>query len=606
MMKLRRLPSRTMSLAAPAAMVLALSCGTASGAEDALGAQIRALTDAFADASDRQDQAAMDALLDPGVLFSGGSGQVDRDPQLDRSDAVSALIQAQTQSYREAWERGDLAAMRAHMDEALTFVDDDAVVATRQTLGAGRPAGVPGCGLATPSIADWVVHHDADVAVASFTLIQPYHCAGQSFDARSLAVDIWIRRGTHWKLAGSQTIALHADPAALPLTPDALAAYVGEFSDGAGLTVRISAEGNALTSSVNGEKPNPLIPESADVFFRPNAAPGYARRRVCFRRDSTGRVVEYVSGSLSLRRRDAPDPAGESRAPAPDFASSLTLRDFVVRRAGNVAVATFLHDRIVNYHGHAVHATYRSMEAWAKRGDTWKMISSQGREVPADLPAARTAPEPLTDYVGSYAVAPGHPVRVALSGEHLTAMLDRTGARELTRAAPDRFYIAGRPRVSLIFQRNPSGCVTALVDRLDEHDIRLTRVQVKGDSLLAADRALAARSAEVGFVTAFAGAMAPDARKLDAQVPTARGREAILALLSKYPADLQLDWNPEEAVVAGSGDLGYTWGHFVARHHDGTGATVTEFGRYLDVWRRDGDGLWRWIADIGTSGPKPD
>ena len=49
--------------------------------------------------------------------------------------------------------------------------------------------------------------------------------------------------------------------------------------------------------------------------------------------------------------------------------------------------------------------------------------------------------------------------------------------------------------------------------------------------------------------------MTPSARKLDAGVPTATGRDAIMALMSKYPADLQIDWNPEEAVVAGSGDL---------------------------------------------------
>jgi ketosteroid isomerase-like protein len=125
------------------------------------------------------------------------------------------------------------------------------------------------------------------------------------------------------------------------------------------------------------------------------------------------------------------------------------------------------------------------------------------------------------------------------------------------------------------------------------------------DSLLDADRALAAESHRIGFVAAYAKAMAPDARKLDSGSPTAVGRNAILALMARYPADLKLDWKPEEAVVADSGELGFTWGHFIATHHDKDGQLVTEYGKYLDVWRRKGDGAWRWIADIGSGDPGP-
>jgi ketosteroid isomerase-like protein len=120
--------------------------------------------------------------------------------------------------------------------------------------------------------------------------------------------------------------------------------------------------------------------------------------------------------------------------------------------------------------------------------------------------------------------------------------------------------------------------------------------------LLDADRALSAQSHSIGFVAAYSKAMAPDARKLDDGAPPAIGRDAILALMTRYPADLSLDWIPEEAVVSASGDLGFTWGHFTATSHDGTGKLVTAHGKYLDVWRRQNDGSWRWIADIGTGG----
>lgn len=571
--------------------------------EDKATALIRAQTNAFAEASDHQNQAAIDSLLDPDVLFSGGSGQVDRDPQRDKTDEVSALIRKQTQAFRDASQRRDAVAMRAYLDQALTFVNEDGVVSTLQTFHAGSPAVPPGSRSAKVTIADWVLHHSGDVAVSSFIDDQVVDYGSQSVDYKFLSVEIWIMRGTQWKLMGSQTIPLHQNPPTLSLSADALGAYIGEYSDGAGLTVAVTRDGEALATSVNGEKPSPLVAESRDVFFRPDAQPGYARRRVVFRRDANGRVNEYVSRSLVLKRVETTVASNPSSAALPGVSSSLTLRDFVVRRSGDVAVATFLHDRVANYHGHAINATYRSMEAWVNRNGSWRMIASQGRELQPDPLAAASSPKPLDDYTGTYIAGSGLTVKISMAGERLLASTNQAKVQTLTAETEDRFFIAGAPRTSIIFQRNKTGCVTGYLSRRDERDVVFSRVSAKDDSLLVADRVLAARSDAVGFVTAYSEAMAPDARKLDAGVPTAIGHDAIMAIMSRYPADLQIDWNPEEAVVAGSGDLGYTWGHYIATHHDGKGALVSEFGRYLDVWRHGSDGRWRWIADIGTSDP---
>jgi ketosteroid isomerase-like protein len=571
--------------------------------QDKTTALIRAQTNAFAEASDRQDQPAIDRMVDPDVLFSGGNGQVDRDPQFDKNDEVSALLKRQTQAFRDASQRGDVAAMRAWLDPALTFVNEDGVVSTLQTFHAGSPAVPPGSRSARVTIADWVLHHSGDVAVSSFTDDQVVDYGGQSVDCKFLSVEIWILRGTQWKLMGSQTIPLHQNPPALSLPADALAAYIGDYADGAGLTVTVSRDGDSLATSVNGDKPSPLVPESRDVFFRPDTEPGYARRRIVFRRDAGGRVTAYVSRSLVLERNGSAAASSRSGVALPAVSPSLTLRDFVVRRAGDVAIATFLHDRVANFHGHAIHAIYRSMEAWVNRNGNWRMISSQGRELEPDPPAAASSPKPLDDYTGTYAAGPGLTVKISKAGERLLASTNQATAQTLTAEAEDRFFVAGAPRTSIVFQRNKTGCVTGYLGRRDERDLVFSRIEAKGDSLLNADRALAARSGAVGFVKAYSDAMAPDARKLDAGMPTALGHDAIMAMMSKYPADLEIDWNPEEAVVAGSGDFGYTWGHFIATSHNGKGAIVSQFGRYLDVWRRGGDGRWRWIADIGTSDP---
>jgi ketosteroid isomerase-like protein len=125
------------------------------------------------------------------------------------------------------------------------------------------------------------------------------------------------------------------------------------------------------------------------------------------------------------------------------------------------------------------------------------------------------------------------------------------------------------------------------------------------ESLLNADRSLAAESHAIGFKAAYAKAMAPDARKLDGGQQPAIGRDSILALMARYPAGLSIDWTPEEAVVAESGELGFTWGRYVASIHDSNGKLVVQHGKYLDVWKRQSAGVWRWIADIGNDSPPP-
>lgn len=55
----------------------------------------------------------------------------------------------------------------------------------------------------------------------------------------------------------------------------------------------------------------------------------------------------------------------------------------------------------------------------------------------------------------------------------------------------------------------------------------------------------------------------------------------------------QLRWKPLGAEVAASGDLGYTWGEYEA-------APAGRRGHYLTVWKRQKDGTWKVVADVGN------
>jgi ketosteroid isomerase-like protein len=124
-------------------------------------------------------------------------------------------------------------------------------------------------------------------------------------------------------------------------------------------------------------------------------------------------------------------------------------------------------------------------------------------------------------------------------------------------------------------------------------------------SLLDTDKGLAAKSHEVGFVAAYSTAVAPDARKFDEGAQPVFGRAAILKLMATYPRDDSFDWVPREAVVADSGELGFTWGQWTATNHDAQGKPTVGTGIYVDVWRRAADGAWQWIEDTGYAFPKP-
>lgn len=69
----------------------------------------------------------------------------------------------------------------------------------------------------------------------------------------------------------------------------------------------------------------------------------------------------------------------------------------------------------------------------------------------------------------------------------------------------------------------------------------------------------------------------------------------------------ELRWAADTAVVAASGDLGYTLGHWELIVAAANGDSVAGRGNYVTIWRRQSDGSWKVAADIGNqAAPEPD
>jgi ketosteroid isomerase-like protein len=123
----------------------------------------------------------------------------------------------------------------------------------------------------------------------------------------------------------------------------------------------------------------------------------------------------------------------------------------------------------------------------------------------------------------------------------------------------------------------------------------------RGSDLLAevmeADRVFAREVAANGL-EAWVSAFAQDGAMLPASGPVLVGHEAVreaMASAFQIPG-FSLAWEPLGGAVSQSGDLAYTFGNY---EHKVDSEVVTR-GRYVTVWRRQADGQWRVVADIGN------
>jgi ketosteroid isomerase-like protein len=85
------------------------------------------------------------------------------------------------------------------------------------------------------------------------------------------------------------------------------------------------------------------------------------------------------------------------------------------------------------------------------------------------------------------------------------------------------------------------------------------------------------------------------------------GRERIRSFMTRAFADSthKLRWRPVSAVVARSGDLGYTVGGWESVESAGGRDSVVARGNYVTIWRTQRDGSWKVAVDIGNDGAPP-
>jgi ketosteroid isomerase-like protein len=120
------------------------------------------------------------------------------------------------------------------------------------------------------------------------------------------------------------------------------------------------------------------------------------------------------------------------------------------------------------------------------------------------------------------------------------------------------------------------------------------------DEVVAAERAFASAAAEKGTNPAFIQYAAPDGVVFDRKLENAR------AFYGKRPNTASvLSWSPQFWGVSFAGNLGFTTGQWDYRPNGKTDAP-TDFGEFATVWKRQPNGEWQFVVDLGIHHAKPD
>jgi ketosteroid isomerase-like protein len=72
-----------------------------------------------------------------------------------------------------------------------------------------------------------------------------------------------------------------------------------------------------------------------------------------------------------------------------------------------------------------------------------------------------------------------------------------------------------------------------------------------------------------------------------------------------WAAGTTLTWSPVHAEMSASNDLGFTYGNYVFVARDKEGKPVTNYGKYTSIWKKQKDGAWKVVVDMGNSSPSP-
>ena len=115
--------------------------------------------------------------------------------------------------------------------------------------------------------------------------------------------------------------------------------------------------------------------------------------------------------------------------------------------------------------------------------------------------------------------------------------------------------------------------------------------------IINADKAFSDMSRQLGMKKAFIQYISKEGVLLRPDHMPIVGADAIDFLSQLNDTAYTISWIPSHGDIASSGDLGYTYGIYTLSTED-----TTLKGTYVNIWKKQPDGDWKFVLDIGNEG----
>jgi hypothetical protein len=196
------------------------------------------------------------------------------------------FLHRQTQAFSDAGQRGDGAAMAKMLDPGVIFFNETGEKATRADMAGATPpaAGTP---IRTITTTDWNCIVYGDVAVTSFIDVLEQ---GKPGEMKFRSVETWMKEHATWKMVGSETLTLLQDPDPVVLDGNALDEYAGSYEAGANMRFTFAREGADLVASLNGGTKTAQKAQARDIFF----TLGHGTTPKVFQRGDDGKITGFI------------------------------------------------------------------------------------------------------------------------------------------------------------------------------------------------------------------------------------------------------------------------------------------------------------------------
>jgi len=129
----------------------------------------------------------------------------------------------------------------------------------------------------------------------------------------------------------------------------------------------------------------------------------------------------------------------------------------------------------------------------------------------------------------------------------------------------------------------------------------VVRFEGNKTSIISMDKEFSAYSEKHGMTAAFLQYAHDSVVMLKRNALPLVGKMALENSYSGYiDSTFTLTWEPLYADISSSGDLGYSYGIFTLQHHHDSG--ILHKGTYCSIWKRDKEGQWKFVLDVGNEG----